>query len=434
MPAGYAPLPNPRSEPDADRELEDAFDDHEDDEHSPTETTHLTHRYPADSHPLSVDSALPPAGTPQPPHGAYDFEREYEYDFPPPGSPPSPSAFALPNEIGNSNGQLPATPQLPEPPRPSFFRRVVGVLLPQHYARVPTEAPAAPRGGGIENDGVFANVMAKPARSVAVTNDNGEVIMVLEDSQNDLPPSYQEAQADAVPPYWETTVMAPAIMSIGGDMIVDELPTGSLIFFISTAFVSYFFQFVGFVLTYLLHTTHAAKHGSRAGLGLTMIQYGFSSRMRAAQDEGEGEVGQDLIMWNATTGLPEVIHKTGPGQAMLPNGTVIDISAAEWNVGSRDWMSFLLIIIGWFLLIASIIGFYRVKRWEKSIRRAANPPTTRTSTTEQVQQDVETRRNIERVFGIYDYSEHAESPTPTTAQLSEAESRLQRDLREAGLL
>lgn len=140
--------------------------------------------------------------------------------------------------------------------------------------------------------------------------------------------------------------MAP-MMAIGGDMIVDDLPTGSIIFFISTAFVSYFFQFVGFVLTYLLHTTHAAKYGSRAGLGLTMIQYGFSTRMRAAQMvDGEGGIGQDLILWNQTTGMPEVIHKTGPGQAMLPNGTTIDISGAEWNMGSRDWMSLLLILIG----------------------------------------------------------------------------------------
>ncbi|TFY67699.1 hypothetical protein EVJ58_g1454 [Rhodofomes roseus] len=357
MPAGYAPLPNPRSEPDADRELEDAFDDHEDDEHSATETSRLTHGHYVDSHPLAVDTTAPSAATPTSRPGAYDFEREYESPtFPHPARPHRP----------------PTSPAL----MTGATRMASCQWPPSHYSRVPTEpnGASAPLGGGLDNDGVFANVMAKPGRSVALTNENGEVIMVPEDSQNELPPSYQEAQADAVPPYWETTVMAPAMMSIGGDMIVDDLPTGSVIFFISTAFVSYFFQFVGFVLTYLLHTTHAAKHGSRAGLGLTMIQYGFSSRMRAAQEEGDGGVGQDLILWNATTGLPEVIHKTGPGQAMLPNGTVIDISSAEWSMGSRDWMSFLLIIMGWFLLVASIIGFYRVKRWEKSIRQAANPP------------------------------------------------------------
>lgn len=187
MPAGYAPLPNPRSEPDADQELEAAFDDHEDDEHTANETTRLTRGY-VDDHPLSVDTAAP---TPQR-SGTYDFEREYEYDVPPPGSPPSPSTFAYPNDWGNSNGQLPGTPARPDPPRPSFFRRAVGALLPQHYARVPTSETGhggpGPRGGGIENDGVFANVMAKPGRSVAVTNENGEVIMVPEEAQNELPP------------------------------------------------------------------------------------------------------------------------------------------------------------------------------------------------------------------------------------------------------
>lgn len=30
----------------------------------------------------------------------------------------------------------------------------------------------------------------------------------------------------------------------------------------------------GFLLTFILHTTHAAKNGSRAGLGITLIQLG----------------------------------------------------------------------------------------------------------------------------------------------------------------
>lgn len=177
MPAGYAPLPNPRSEPDAERELEDAFDD--DEQH--TESTPLTHGYaPTELHSFAEATAPP---------GSYDFERDYDYDFPPPGSPPSPSALAMPNDIGNTNGALPSNPVRPEPTRPSFLRRAVGVLLPQHYARVPTEPNGALRvGGGTENDGVFANVMAKPARNVTVTNENGEVIMVPEDTQNELPP------------------------------------------------------------------------------------------------------------------------------------------------------------------------------------------------------------------------------------------------------
>lgn len=36
-----------------------------------------------------------------------------------------------------------------------------------------------------------------------------------EDAQKDAPPSYASAQADAVPPYWETTIHAPSSLSPG---------------------------------------------------------------------------------------------------------------------------------------------------------------------------------------------------------------------------
>jgi len=49
-------------------------------------------------------------------------------------------------------------------------------------------------------------------------------------------------------------------------------PAGSVFISLPTSH-SFFFPFVGFILTYLLHTSHAAKYGSRAGLGLTLIQY-----------------------------------------------------------------------------------------------------------------------------------------------------------------
>jgi hypothetical protein len=53
------------------------------------------------------------------------------------------------------------------------------------------------------------------------------------------------------------------------------------------------FQFIGFLLTYLLHTTHAARLGSRAGLGVTLIQYGFAL-LHAGQSDGVGGTGEDL--------------------------------------------------------------------------------------------------------------------------------------------
>lgn len=185
--ARYAPLPNSRSVPDlhTDREMHEAFqldnDDEEDDDHSESSPLTGRHGYTAsprsELHPLTI-------ATP----GAYDFEREYDYDYPPPGSPPDPSA-AMPNNFGNTNGNLPSTPVRPTVNRPSILRRVAGVLLPLNYQRVPTEPQSQRRiGGGMDNDGVFGNVMAKPGRQVQVTNENGDVYMVPEESQSQAPP------------------------------------------------------------------------------------------------------------------------------------------------------------------------------------------------------------------------------------------------------
>lgn len=383
MSARYAPLLNPRSAPDAERELEDAFDlDDEDEGHHANESTRLTSVVPR---PQEASSRPETTAIP----GAYDFEREY--DFPPPGSPPRPSSRALPNDFGNSNGLLPTSPVIVHKPRQSFFRRAVGAILPTHYQRVPTDNHSTrPTGGGIENDGVFANVTAKPQAARVVRTEDGNVHLVPEDSQKETPPSYLEAQADAVPPYWETTIHAPAGLDPGSDMIIDDLPTGSFLIFCLNVFISFFFQFVGFLLTYLLHTSHAAKFGSRAGLGLTLIQYGFYSRTMSLGDDGQpdGTSGTGTEdSWAAALGGTDV-HAPVP---TAPNPTQADMMSST----SKDWLSFLFMTLGWFLLLSSVIGYWRVKRWEKSVRTPAPPPTV-----EQLERDRNVRRGLEDVFGI----------------------------------
>lgn len=167
-------------------EMDDAFESDDDEQH---ESTPLTRSHP---HTTAANSTVIPNAP-----GMYDFERDY--DYPPPGSPPPPSALALPNSYGNSNGSLPSPTSVQKyvsnlrVKGPSFFRRAVGAILPTHYTRIPTEdAPArtAARGGGMENDGVFANVMAKPAppRTVTVQGENGEIHVMPEETQKDVPP------------------------------------------------------------------------------------------------------------------------------------------------------------------------------------------------------------------------------------------------------
>ncbi|KAG0697390.1 hypothetical protein DFH29DRAFT_946695 [Suillus ampliporus] len=419
MPAHYAPLPTQQSSQDADRELNDAFESDGDDDDDHFERAPLNR-----ANTLSCVTD-PPKSTSDSTtiHGAYDFERNYDYDRPPPGSPPRPQATTLPNDIGNSNGELPTSPLGTTLPRPSFLRRAVGVILPTHYVRIPTtETPAGVRGGGSQNDGVFSNVVAKPASSAQIQAEDGSIYMVPEETQSAAPPSYAAAQADAVPPYWDTIVHAPAGMDTDAGMIVGDLPSGSILAFVSNLFVSFFFQFIGFLLTYLLHTTHAAKFGSRAGLGLTLIQYGFYSRSVTDNmlpvPDGNG-TGDDLML----SGLPST-------SAPMPqdNNTVLKIS-------SREWLSFLLMTLGWFLLLSSFVGFWRVKNWESAIR-ASN--THEPQSPEDIARDIATRRNLEQAFHMAPHDEHERtslgSPfaVPTQQELTDAD--LRSNLRAANLL
>ncbi|KAJ7052508.1 hypothetical protein C8F01DRAFT_997993 [Mycena amicta] len=342
--------------------------------------------------------------------GAYDFEREY---FPPPpGSPPRPSASALPNSYGNSNGTTPGPVVLP---RPSFFRRAVGALLPTHYTRLPASDPGR-RGGG--NDGVWANVMAKPQPARTITAEDGQIIMVPEDTQNAPPPSYAAAQLDAVPQYWETnTVHAPA--GLDSEIIIDDLPSGTFVVFLFNMAVSFFFQFVGFLLTFLLHTSHAAKYGSRAGLGLTLIQYGFSSRSGAVNSNtGTGGESDEVPEW------PGLSPNAEPTESEARPD--VDVDFAMGGISSRDWLSFLLMTLGWFLLLSSFIGFWRIKRWERGIRTTNTTPLT----PEDIERDAAVRRNIENVFG-FSFNEEDEAREQRRRPV---EARLARDLRAAGLL
>ncbi|KAI0251253.1 hypothetical protein BJV78DRAFT_1275363 [Lactifluus subvellereus] len=397
MSARYAPLPNPHTDPLLSDEMEAAFDDEEEEHHDGN----------AESRPLypaSHSSSAPHTSTP----GMYDFENFDYASLPPPGSPPRPSSSALPNDIGNSNGFIPSPSDVRpiDAPRTNWLRRTARSLLPNslvHRLHLDYELTnPSVVGSGTNNDGVFANVTAKPSRPVQLRDGDG-VYLVPEESQKDAPPSYASAQADAVPPYWETTVHAPSSLN---EMIIDNLPTGSLFSFLWNLLISISFQFVGFLLTYLLHTTHAARFGSRAGLGVTLIQYGFALRTRTEEgangngwwDVGGGPYGNGNGNGNGEQGnVPtkpifgtkeeaedyyrnlNITMVDGVPSGTIPGATMDDMNFA--NEATTDWLSFFLmtidqtisdalyfvVLLGWFILLTSLLSFWRVKRWERNI-------------------------------------------------------------------
>lgn len=105
----------------------------------------------------------------------------------------------------------------------------------------------------------------------------------------------------------------------------------------------------------------------------------------------------------------------------------------------------ILILPGWFLLLSSVVGFWRVKHWEHSIRVASNPGPI---TPEDIERDATIRRNIEQVFGMGLMGGDTERPRNAPSSRSEGgghsnpipdrhtleDERLTRDLRAAGLL
>ncbi|KZT41844.1 hypothetical protein SISSUDRAFT_1000236 [Sistotremastrum suecicum HHB10207 ss-3] len=366
--ARYTQVPTSNVYParDADIELENAFESDSDVDDVDQEKAPLNpNQNPAALHIATTDGPTTQAQSTLP--GSYDFEKEYEYDIPPPGSPTHPIA------VGNTNGILPTfniPPQAASRNRQTFLQRAIN-LLPvsavNRYRRV--QSSRAPGG----NDGVFANVSAKPNQGRRVVDERtGNVHVVPEEVQKETPPSYADAQADSVPTYWDTVVVTNTPGGEGEDdeVLVGNLPAGSIMGFLWTVVVAVTFQFPGFILTYLLHTTHAAKMGSLAGFGITLIQYGLYEKAVATADgtfswqTAEGSV--DPTSAPIEPSVEPSIVDTNSTMSMMMD----DAAASALPSTSAEWIMFCVMTFGWFLLLTSILGFIRVKRWEKHILRS----------------------------------------------------------------
>lgn len=218
---------------------------------------------------------------------------------------------------------------------------------------IPVFTPTASGNNARANDGVWANLNAKPRP--------GEEL-------EEKPPTYEQAAADATPPYWETTVLSPyGGSSNPDDVFIDGLLVGSLFSFVWNALISMSFQLIGFLLTYLLHTTHAAKHGSRAGLGITLVQYGFQMRYAVTQSPFDGPNGSGNGV--PPDGIPDDPNKHDFNPDTVGSGS--DASSGGMLAGgmtTTDWLSYVLMIVGWFILIRAVSDFMRARRQEAIVR------------------------------------------------------------------
>lgn len=221
---------------------------------------------------------------------------------------------------------------------------------------------------GRGTDGVFRNLMAKPD---------------TESNRTDLennPPSYEEAAADATPEYWESTVISPMYED---EVFVEGLPVGNVANFVWNGLVTVAFQFVGFVLCYLLHTSHAAKQGSRAGLGITFMMYGYgmvpsnfgnSNRVPERYEPSD----PDLFDINRSSS----INQNGVTDTYQSNISSAIEDASKVEDSSAPYFAYGLIAFGLFITIKSFVDYYRVKQMERVILSPPSQSTVTTSTTE----------------------------------------------------
>lgn len=151
--------------------------------------------------------------------------------------------------------------------------------------------------------------------------------------------------------------MAPGFGGLD-EVYVDGMPVGSVFSFVWNGMISTSFQLVGFLLTYLLHSTHAAKNGSRAGLGITLIQYGFYMK---GTTEGEPP---------AMNGPDGYAAPSDPNSHDFDRGEVTDGGSGNSVITGGEWMSYLLMVVGWFILIKSVAEYLRARRHEQLVMQS----------------------------------------------------------------
>ncbi|KAH8903786.1 hypothetical protein BR93DRAFT_985762 [Coniochaeta sp. PMI_546] len=248
------------------------------------------------------------------------------------------NSFPLSTNSAQGGNDARTTNTQPAAERPTQFRQPSGAAT----------TPFRVYGGGIQSDGVFSNLAAKPEVGAA--------------EKEEQPPTYEQAAADQAPPYWETTILAPGLTG-PDEVYIDGMPVGSFFSFIWNAMISMSFQLVGFLLTYLLHSSHAAKNGSRAGLGVTLIQYGFymkntnsGSGAGGMAGSGGGDGYANPPDPNAHDFDPNAVANGGEGGS----GGVSDIASSEW-------IAYILMIVGWFILIRAVSDYLKARRHEQLV-------------------------------------------------------------------
>ncbi|KAK3813622.1 MAG: hypothetical protein J3R72DRAFT_376395 [Linnemannia gamsii] len=232
-------------------------------------------------------------------------------------------------------------------------------------------------------DGVFSNLSAKPR--------------VEKPIEEELPPSYKSAALDISPAYYETTANPAAGYYMDEDeSLVDGLPVGGLLGFMWNMIISMSFQFVGFFLTYLLHTSHATKNGSKAGLGFTFMSMGYQMLQGKSFTENGTSQDEDL---NDSTGY----------MGNIPPSSEIELPLTSTN--EYYWLSWFMVILGAGIVAQSLFEFARAKRTQMVVNA---------SSSEALEESVSASAaaGTAQAFALAMFTAHIANPQPASSAAS----------------
>ena len=206
-------------------------------------------------------------------------------------------------------------------------------------------------GAGTVFDGVFSNLTAKPDDNS--TNQGDE-------TQNDRPPTYDEAAADLVPSYYGLDL---ANSEMYDELCIEGLPVGNMANLIWNMVISTCFQFIGFLITYMLHTSHAAKQGSRFGLGLTFLSYGYSM----IPNNVVSKVGKDKTLPRIEPLDPNNYEDLSINTNQLPQDEFESHLSHGIDDEKQDipLLAFAIGVLGIVISLKSVIDFIKIKRKER---------------------------------------------------------------------
>ncbi|KAJ3110186.1 hypothetical protein HK100_003128 [Physocladia obscura] len=201
----------------------------------------------------------------------------------------------------------------------------------------------AAKARGLGTDAVFANLRlgAVGAVGVVAAADAGDS---ADNTLDPAPPAYRNVFDDSVtlpessdrgplPVYDNTVALNQAVLSDDGDVLVDGLPVGNLFSFFANLVVSVSFDFFGYLMTTMLATSHAARCGSRSGLGITFIRYGILVL------EKDQEVEENTYRYD-----PDNYEK------------VVEMG------NNNDFIAYVMIIFGFFLMMRANADYVKAQR------------------------------------------------------------------------